>query len=51
MAQNLTGNARQFRKESLGPGRDVNIKAQKNTDWTTERKIKLVNTDVKVEDS
>ena len=44
-AQNLVDNARRFKKESLGPGRNVSIQAQKNMDWTTEMKIKLVNVD------
>ena len=44
-AQNLVDNARRFKKESLGLGRNVSIQAQKNMDWTTEMKIKLVNVD------
>ena len=43
--QNLVDNARRFEKEILRPGRGANRQAQKNIDWTTEMKIKLVNID------
>ena len=43
--QNLVDNARRFRKEILKPGGGANIQAQKNIDWTTEMKIKLVKID------
>ena len=51
----LVHNAWQFQKESLRPGGGASIQTQKNIDWTTEMKIKLVNIDdegqKKVEDS
>ena len=40
--QSLVDNARRFEKEILRPGGGTNIQAQKNIDWTTEMKIKLV---------
>ena len=43
--QNLVDNAIRFEKESLGPGRGSNLQIQKNIDWTTEMKIKLVKID------
>ena len=43
--QNLVDNARRFEKEILRPGRGANTQAQKNIDWTTEMKTKLVNID------
>ena len=42
---NLVDNARRFEKESLGPGGDANIHAQKNIDWSTEMRMKLVKID------
>ena len=44
-AQKLIDNARRFEKETLGPGGGVNIQAQKNIDWSTEMKVKLVKID------
>ena len=38
--QKLVDNARQFKKETFGPGVGANIQTQRNIDWTTE--IKLV---------
>lgn len=38
----LVDNAREFEKESLGPGAGANIQTQMNIDWTTEMKMKLV---------
>ena len=53
--QNLVHNAWQFQKESLKPRGGASIQSQKNIDWTTEMKIKLVKIDdeerKKVEDS
>ena len=53
--QNLVHNAWQFQKESLKQGGGASIQSQKNIDWTTEMKIKLVKIDdeerKKVEDS
>ena len=53
--QKLVDNARRFEKEILRSGGGVNIQAQRNIDWTTEMKIKLVKlmmkNEVKVEDS
>ena len=43
--QNLVDNARRFEKEGLGPGGGANIQAQKNINWITEMKIKLVKID------
>ena len=43
--QNLVDNAIRFEKESLGPGGGSNLQIQKNIDWTTEMKIKLVKID------
>ena len=43
--EKLVDNERRFKKESLGPGGDANIQAQKNIDWTTVMKIKLVKID------
>ena len=39
--QDLVDNKRGFGNKSLGPGGGANMQAQKNTDWTTEMKIKL----------
>ena len=36
---------RRFKKESLGPGEDANLQAQKNMNSTTEMKITLVKND------
>ena len=44
-AQKLIDNARRFEKETLAPGGGVNIQAQKNIDWSTEMKVKLVKID------
>ena len=44
-AQNLVDNARRFEQEGLGPGGGANVQAQKNIDWITEMKIKLVKID------
>ena len=44
-SEKLSWQARWFEKESLGPGGGANIQAQKNIDWTTEMKIKLVKID------
>ena len=53
--QNLVHNAWQFQKESLKQRGGASIQSQKNIDWTTEMKIKLVKIDdeerKKVEDS
>ena len=53
--KNLVDNAIRFEKESLGSGGGANIQAQKNMEWTTEMKIKLVKlmmkNEVKVKDS
>ena len=38
-------NVRRFEKESLGPGGGANIQVQKNIDWTTEMKMKVVKID------
>ena len=43
--QNLVDNVRRFEKESLGPGGGANVQAQKNIDWATEMKIKLIKID------
>ena len=43
--QNLVDNVKWFEKESLDPGEDANLQAQKNMDWTTEMKIKLLKID------
>ena len=43
--QNLVDSVRRFDKESLDPGEDANLQAQKNMDWTTEMKIKLLKMD------
>ena len=43
--QKLVDNARRFEKEILRSGGGVNIQAQRNIDWTTEMKIKLVKID------
>ena len=43
--QNLVDNTIRFEKESLGPGGGSNLQIQKNIDWTTEMKIKLVKID------
>ena len=40
--ENLVYNARRFEKEILRPRGGANIQAQKNIDWTTKMKIKLV---------
>ena len=39
---NLVDIARWFEKGSLGPGGCANTQVQKNINWTTEMKIKLV---------
>ena len=44
-AQNLVDNARQFEKESLRPGEYTYLQSQKDIDWRTEKKIKLVKID------
>ena len=43
--QNLVDNARWFENEILRPGGGTNIQAQKNVDWTTEMKMKLLKID------
>ena len=43
--QNLVDNTRWFENEILRPGGGTNIQAQKNVDWTTEMKMKLLKID------
>ena len=45
--QNFVDNARRFENDILRAGGGANIQAQKNIDWTTEMKIKLVKIDDK----
>ena len=45
--QNLVDNARLFEKEILGPEEDAYLQIQKNMNWATEIKTKLLKIDNK----
>ena len=43
--RNFVNNAGRFKKESAGPEEIAYLQVQKNMNWTTEIKIKLINID------